>query len=84
MYGMYNQGQVPKGDTFPFQKARWECSVFHCYNYLSALFDLSIGLEEVIAHVEAPTKFTQRVLNTSLPLLNAEIPLVSEAVLIQY
>lgn len=78
---MYNQGQIPKGDNFPFQKARWDCSVFHWYNYLSALFVPSIGLEDLKAYIEAPTKFTQRALNTSLPFLAAEM---SEAVLTQY
>lgn len=34
-------------------------SVFHWHNHLAALFVPSIDLEDIIAHIEALTKFTQ-------------------------
>ena len=58
-------GQVPKTANLPFYKARWTCSVFHWYNHLAAVIVSSIGLEDIIAHTEALTKFTHQALNSS-------------------
>lgn len=38
---------------------------FHWYNYLATVFLPSIGLEVIITHIEALTKFSQQVLNGS-------------------
>lgn len=46
-------------------------------------FFLSIGLEDIVAHIEAFTKFTQQALNDSwqnLSLLNTEMSLMRKAV----
>ena len=43
-------------------KARWVHSVFHWYYHLAAIFVPSIGLEDIIAHIKASIKFTQRAL----------------------
>lgn len=51
---------------------------------LSVIFGPSIDLEDIIAHIEAPTKFTQQILSDSLQslsLLNTETSLMRKAVL---
>ena len=68
----------------PLLKARWACSVFYWCDHLAAIFLPSTGLEDIVAHIEALTKFTQQDLNgsqQSLSLLNAEMSLVRKAVL---
>ena len=77
-------GQVPKAAILPLLKARWTCSVFHWYDHLAAVFVPSIGLEDVIAHIEALAKSNQQTLNDSqqnLFLLNTELSLMRKAVL---
>ena len=47
----------------------------------------SIGLENVISHIEALTKFTQKALNDSnqtINLLNSEVSMIRNAVLQNY
>ena len=40
-------------------QAQWiKRSVFHWYNHLAAIFVPLVGLEDVIAHMEALIKFT--------------------------
>lgn len=73
-------GQVPKAAHL---KARWACSVSHWYNHLAAVFFPFIGLEDIVAYIEAFTKFTQQALNDSwqnLSLLNTEMSLMRKAV----
>lgn len=53
---------VTKFANFLLLKARWTYSVFHWYNHVATLFVPSIGLEAVIAHIEAFTKLTQQAL----------------------
>ena len=65
-------------------QARGPHFVFHWYNHLASLTISSVDLEDVIAHTEALTKFTQQALNDnkqSLSLLNTEICLMSNTVL---
>ena len=65
-------------------KARWARSVFHWYDHLASIFVPSIGLEDIIAHIEALTKFTQQGFDDSrqsLSLLNTEMCLVRKAIL---
>lgn len=50
-------GQIPKAANLPLLKAR---CVFQWYNHLATIFIPSIGLEDVMAHVESLTKFTQQ------------------------
>lgn len=71
----------------PLLKARWAHSVFHWYNHLAAIFVLFFGLEDIIAHIETLTEFTQQALNDSrqsLSLLNNEISLMRNAVLLNW
>lgn len=43
-------------------KSRWAHSVFHWYNWSSAtIFPHFIGMEDIIAHIEALNTFTQQV-----------------------
>lgn len=46
-------------------KARWARSVFHWYSHLAVFSAPSIGLEDVTAHIEALTNFSQLGLNDS-------------------
>ena len=61
--------QVPKAANLPLLEARWAHSVFHWYDHLDAVFVPSFGFytvyENIIAHIEAHTKFTQQSLNDS-------------------
>ena len=53
-------------------------SVFHWYGHLAIIFVPSIGLENVISHIEDLIKFTQRALSDSsqaIGLLNSEVSL---------
>ena len=53
-------------------------------DHLAAIFVPSIGLEDVISHVETLTKFTQKPLNDSnqaISLLNSEVSVMRKAVL---
>ena len=56
---------LKKVANLPLLKATWTHSVFHWYNYLATIFFPSIGLEVIITHIEALTKFSQQVLNGS-------------------
>lgn len=72
-------GQVLKAGSLPILKTRQVHFVSHWYNHLAAVFVSSIGLEDIIAHIEALTKFTQQVLNDSqqtLPLLKSKMSLI--------
>lgn len=51
-------GQVPKAAD-PSSQGRMGSSVFYWYNYLANVFVPSIGLEAIIAPIEAFTTFTQ-------------------------
>ena len=42
--------------------ARWASSVFHWYDHLATVFIPSVGLEDVIAHIEALSQYTQQAL----------------------
>ena len=58
--------------------------VFHWYDHLAATFVPSVGLENVISHIEALAKFTQNTLNGSnqaTSLLNSEVSMMRKAVL---
>lgn len=70
--------------SFLLPKARGPHFVSHWYNHLASLTISSDDLEDVIAHTEALTKFTQQALNDSqqsLSLLNTEMCLMSNSVL---
>ena len=51
--------------NFPLLKAKWTWSVFHWYDHLLNIFTPGLGLENVAAHIETLTKFTQETLNES-------------------
>lgn len=64
--------------------ACWVQSVFQWYDYLAAIFIPSLGIEDIITHIEALTKFTQQALNDSnqaVCLLSSEISMMRKAVL---
>ena len=64
--------------------ACWVQSVFQWYDYLAAIFIPSLGIEDIITHIEALTKFTQQALNDSnqdICLLSSEISMMRKAVL---
>ena len=48
--------------NLPFLRVRWTRSVFHWYDYLVAVFVPSIGMADIMAHVDALTNFTQKAL----------------------
>lgn len=57
---------------------------FHWYYHLAAIFVSSIGLEDIMEHIETFTKFTQQALKEgqqNLSLLNTEMFLMRKAVL---
>ena len=59
-------------------------SVFYWYDHLTAIFVPSIGLEDIIGHIEVLTTFTQQALhdsNQAISLLNCEVSLVRKVVL---
>ena len=71
--------QVAETASLLLLKARWERSAFHWYNHLATVFVPFTSLEDILARVEAPTKFTQQVVHDSqqIPsLLNTEMPLL--------
>lgn len=46
--------------NLPLVQIQWVNGfAFHWYDHLAAIFAPSIGLENVITHIEALTKFTQ-------------------------
>lgn len=46
--------------NLPLVQIQWvNRFAFHLYDHLAAIFAPSIGLENVITHIEALTKFTQ-------------------------
>lgn len=49
----------PKNTIIRAMSARWAHSISHWYDHLVTAFVSSTGLEEVIAHIEALSKFTQ-------------------------
>lgn len=51
--------------NLPFMKAPRTSAVFHWYDHLAAIFAPSLGIEDVIALIEALTKFTQQALSDS-------------------
>ena len=59
-------------------------SVFHWYDHLATIFVPSVELENVISHIEALVKFTQKALNDSnqaISLPNSEVPMIRKAIL---
>lgn len=63
---------------------RTEGSVFHWRDHSAAIFVPSLGLEDVISHIETLTKFTQKPLNDSnqaISLLYSEVSTMRKAVL---
>ena len=61
---------VTRVANLPLLKAGWARSVFHWYNQLATVLVPCVGLSDVIAHMEALTKFTQLALNEpTKPLL---------------
>ena len=71
--------------NLPLVRALWvKRSVFHWYDHFAAIFAPSIGLEDVIGHIEALAKFTQQALNDcneAVSLLNSEVSTMRKAVL---
>lgn len=64
--------------------ARWAHPVFHWYNHLASILIPSIGLEDIIAHTKALTKFTQKLFYDSqqrLSLLDTEVCPVRKSIL---
>ena len=62
----------------PLLKDRQAHSVFHCYDHLAPIFVPFLGLEDVVSHIEALTKFTQQALSDSqagIDLLNTQVSL---------
>jgi hypothetical protein len=75
---------LEKPANLPVLKQRWTRSVFHWYDHLASIFVPSVGLEDVIWHIESLTKFTQKALNDTaegISLLNSEVKLMRQAVL---
>lgn len=75
---------VTKIANLPFLKARWTHSVFHWYDHLATALVPSTVLDDVIAHIESLSTFTQHSLKNShqrLSLLNTEMSLMRKAVL---
>ena len=73
-------GRITKTITTPANlpnlKQRWMHSVFKWYDHLASIFVPSVGLEDVMYHVDALNKYTTKALNDSLnsiSLLNTEI-----------
>ena len=71
--------------NLPLMWARWvKQSVFHWDDHLAAILLPPVGLEDVIAHIEALTAFTQQVLNESnqvVSLLNSGVSMMTKEVL---
>lgn len=83
MYGMYHQVKFLKLTTSISSRLGVQCSVFYWYDHW-LIFGQSTDLEDIITHIEAPTKFTQQILSDSLQslsLLNTETSLMRKAVL---
>ena len=58
--------------------------MFHWRDHSAAIFVPSLGLEDVISHIETLTKFTQKPLNDSnqaISLLYSEVSTMRKAVL---
>ena len=70
-------GQVLKAANLCLLTARWAHSVFGWYDHSTAIFVPSIGLGDMMAHIEVLTKLTQQ---QSLFLLNTEMSLMRKAV----
>ena len=64
--GFYLGRELKKVANLPLLKATGTHSVFHWYNYLATIFFPSIGLEVIITHTEAFTKFSLLLLLLSL------------------
>lgn len=58
-------GQIPPASNLPHLKTRWICSVFYQFSHWVAIFTPTVTLEDIIAHIEALTKFTQQALSDS-------------------
>ncbi|XP_012884446.1 PREDICTED: endogenous retrovirus group PABLB member 1 Env polyprotein [Dipodomys ordii] len=64
-------------------KQRWTRAVFKWYDHLANIIP-TVGLENVMWHIESLTKFTQKALNDTahgISLLNSEMKLMRQAVL---
>ena len=81
-------GRITKTITTPANlpnlKQRWTRSVFKWYDHLASIFVPSVGLEDVMCHIDALNKYTTKALNDSLhsiSLLNTEVSQIRKAVL---
>ena len=82
MYGIYNPVKFLELPTT--LSLRLDGHILFSSAKVAAVFIPSIDLVDIIAHIEAITKFTQQVLNNSwqsLSLLNSEISLMGKVVL---
>ncbi|XP_048216721.1 endogenous retrovirus group PABLB member 1 Env polyprotein-like [Perognathus longimembris pacificus] len=69
--------------NLPNLKQRWTRSVFKWYDHLAGIIP-TVGLEDVMWHIETLTKFTQKALNDTaqgISLLNSEVKMLRQAVL---
>lgn len=81
---MYKFTCVTPANLPSIRARRTERSVLHWYDHLAAIFVPSLGLKDVISHIETLTKFTQKPLNDSnqaISLLNSEVSVMRKAVL---
>ena len=75
---------ITKPAKLPNLKQWWPCSVCHWYDHLASVFVPSLGLEDVVWHMEALNKYTVKALNdtqNSISLLNTEVTQMCKAVL---
>nr|AEX32768.1 envelope protein syncytin-Car1 [Nandinia binotata] len=83
MQGSWHK-EIPKPANYSSLLHRWTRSVFHWYDHLLSIFVPQVGIEDIIWHIEALTKYTTQALNDSmrgLSLLNSEVALMRKAVL---
>ena len=60
-----------KPANLPHLKTRWARSVFHCYDYLTAVFIPFLGTTDVMLRIDALTNFTQQALQDSQKVISA-------------
>ncbi|XP_029803626.1 endogenous retrovirus group PABLB member 1 Env polyprotein [Suricata suricatta] len=83
MQGSWHK-EIPRPANYPNLVSRWTRSVFHWYDHLFGILIPQLGIEDIMWHVEALTKYTTRALNDSmrgLSLINSEVALMRKAVL---
>ncbi|XP_055250788.1 endogenous retrovirus group PABLB member 1 Env polyprotein-like [Moschus berezovskii] len=82
--GRITRSTIKNPANLPLLKARWSRSVFHWYDYLTAVFVPSLGNADIMAHVDALTNFTQQALldaKRAIEALNEEQKQMRKAVL---